>query len=233
MSNDNVVSLAAPAEVSDPLTDLLRAGARRLIEAAVSAEFGEYLSAFEEEKLPDGRRRVVRNGFVSDRTASPNAPREVGGIGTETSGAGEHVESVVVKAHGQLVSEQTRGHGVEHAANGRAARRPDAHPDRVAGRAHRHRFRPWRNGSAEELQGAMRPRWRSDLRRGSRLRISGRAEAAQQPALPGNSARPLPGGVLKPMPRFKAGLESVGALWHPERPAASRHFGRRLESRLV
>ena len=34
MSNDNVVSLAAPAEVSDPLTDLLRTGARRLIQAA-------------------------------------------------------------------------------------------------------------------------------------------------------------------------------------------------------
>ena len=67
MGNDNVVSLAAPAAVSDPLTDLLRAGARRLIEAAVSAEFGEYLSAFEEEKLPDGRRRMVRNGHLPER----------------------------------------------------------------------------------------------------------------------------------------------------------------------
>ena len=35
MSNDTVVSLAAPALVSDPLTELLRSGARRLIEAAV------------------------------------------------------------------------------------------------------------------------------------------------------------------------------------------------------
>ena len=67
MSNDNVVSLAAPASVSDPLTDLLRAGTRRLIEAAVSAEFGEYLSAFEEQKLPDGRRRMVRNGHLPER----------------------------------------------------------------------------------------------------------------------------------------------------------------------
>ena len=67
MGNDNVVSLAAPASVSDPLTDLLRAGARRLIEAAVSAEFGEYLSAFEEQKLPDGRRRMVRNGHLPER----------------------------------------------------------------------------------------------------------------------------------------------------------------------
>ena len=67
MGNDKVVSLATPASVSDPLTDLLRAGARRLIEAAVSAEFGEYLSAFEEEKLPDGRRRRGRNGHLPER----------------------------------------------------------------------------------------------------------------------------------------------------------------------
>ena len=36
MGNDNVVSLAAPAPVPDPLTELLRSGARRLIEAAVA-----------------------------------------------------------------------------------------------------------------------------------------------------------------------------------------------------
>ena len=54
MSNDTVVSLAVPAQVSDPLTELLRSGARRLIEAAVSAEFEEYLSGFVQEQLPDG-----------------------------------------------------------------------------------------------------------------------------------------------------------------------------------
>ena len=67
MGNDNVVSLAAPAEVSDPLTELLRSGARRLIEAAVTAEFEEFLGAFEAEKLADGRRRVVRNGHLPER----------------------------------------------------------------------------------------------------------------------------------------------------------------------
>ena len=41
VSNDNLVSLEAPAGISDPLTDLLRSGARRLIEAAISAEFEE------------------------------------------------------------------------------------------------------------------------------------------------------------------------------------------------
>ena len=66
MSNDTVVSLAAPAPVCDPLTELVRSGARRLIEAAVSAEFEEHLSAFVHEKLPDGRQRVVRNGHLPE-----------------------------------------------------------------------------------------------------------------------------------------------------------------------
>ena len=67
MSNDTVVSLAAPALVPDPLTELLRSGARRLVEAAVRAEFEEHLSSFGHEKLPDGRQRVVRNGRLPER----------------------------------------------------------------------------------------------------------------------------------------------------------------------
>ena len=67
MSSDTVVSLATPAPVCDPLTELLRSGARRLIEAAVRAEFEEHLSSFGHEKLPDGRQRVVRNGYLPER----------------------------------------------------------------------------------------------------------------------------------------------------------------------
>ena len=67
MSNDTVVSLVAPAQGSDPLTELLRTGARRLIEAAVTAEFEEYISRFVQEQLPDGRQRVVRNGHLLAR----------------------------------------------------------------------------------------------------------------------------------------------------------------------
>ena len=82
MSNDNVVSLATPAEASDPLTELLRTGARQLIEAAVSAEFQEYLSAFGSEKLPDGRQRVVRNGHLPERQILTGLG-EVGGTSTQ------------------------------------------------------------------------------------------------------------------------------------------------------
>ena len=74
--NDTVVSLVAPARVSDPLTEVLRSGARRLIEAAVTAEFEEYLSGFVQEKLPDGRQRVVRNGHLGKGNATGNDARE-------------------------------------------------------------------------------------------------------------------------------------------------------------
>ena len=78
MGNDKVVSLATPAVVEDALTELLRTAARRLIEAAVAAEFEECLSGFADERLPDGRRRVVRNGHVPRReilTATPSLPK--------------------------------------------------------------------------------------------------------------------------------------------------------------
>ena len=42
--------------------------AQRLLEAAVTAKFEEHPSGFLQEKLPDGRQRVVRNGtFPSAR----------------------------------------------------------------------------------------------------------------------------------------------------------------------
>ncbi len=41
MSKDNVVSLPSPEGVEDPLTELLRAGAKRLIQQAIEAELAE------------------------------------------------------------------------------------------------------------------------------------------------------------------------------------------------
>lgn len=46
MSDDALVSLAAPARESNPPGELLRSGGRRAIEAAVSAEFESCLSGF-------------------------------------------------------------------------------------------------------------------------------------------------------------------------------------------
>ena len=42
MSENNVVSLRQKDEIDDPLTEILRSGAKRLIEQAVEAEFAAF-----------------------------------------------------------------------------------------------------------------------------------------------------------------------------------------------
>ena len=75
MSNDTVVSLAAPALAPDPLTELVRSGARRLVEAAVRAELEEHLSAFGHERLPGGRlpERKILTGLGEVDVRAPKA----------------------------------------------------------------------------------------------------------------------------------------------------------------
>ena len=62
MNEDRVVSLRQKGAIDDPLTEILRAGARRLIAQAVEAEFEIFLDATADLVLPDGRQRVVRHG---------------------------------------------------------------------------------------------------------------------------------------------------------------------------
>ncbi len=54
MGNDKVVSLAAPAVVEDALTELLRTGARRLIDAAASGADLWVATSTSESKLSPG-----------------------------------------------------------------------------------------------------------------------------------------------------------------------------------
>lgn len=69
MKDCNLKEVATPvAQVIDPLTELLRNGARDLIRQAVEAELGRMLSDYEDLKLVDGRQAVVRNGYLPERT---------------------------------------------------------------------------------------------------------------------------------------------------------------------
>ena len=63
----NVVRLRQPDDVDDPLTDVLRAGARRLLAQAVELEAEAFLAGMQDLKLPDGRARVVRHGHGPER----------------------------------------------------------------------------------------------------------------------------------------------------------------------
>ena len=67
MSKAHVVELSGREEIADPLTELLRRGARTLIQQAVEAELGVFMESFHERKLDNGRAAVVRNGYQPER----------------------------------------------------------------------------------------------------------------------------------------------------------------------
>lgn len=67
MSQDNVIAFHKPEQIEDTLTELLRTGAKRLIEQAVEAELGELLSSYAGQTDGEGRAAVVRNGYLPER----------------------------------------------------------------------------------------------------------------------------------------------------------------------
>jgi transposase-like protein len=68
MTKDTVVAFRAPDGFSpDPLTDLLRQGARDLIAQAVEAELNAFLTAHADQTDASGRRRLVRHGHLPER----------------------------------------------------------------------------------------------------------------------------------------------------------------------
>ena len=66
-TSTNVVRLRQPDEIDDPLTEVLRAGARRLLAQAVELEAEAFLASMQDLKLPDGRDRLVRHGHGPER----------------------------------------------------------------------------------------------------------------------------------------------------------------------
>jgi putative transposase len=62
-----VVRLRQPDDIDDPLTEVLRAGARRLLAQAVELEAEAFLAELQDLRLPDGRARVVRHGHGPER----------------------------------------------------------------------------------------------------------------------------------------------------------------------
>ena len=67
MSNRTNKSDKTPAPVSDPLTELLRQGAKALISQAVEEELALLLSSHSNHRLGDGRLAMVRNGYLPER----------------------------------------------------------------------------------------------------------------------------------------------------------------------
>jgi transposase-like protein len=66
-SDSSVVPLRQPDAVEDPLTAVLREGARRLLAQAIEAEADSFLASMRDGRLPDGRERIVRHGHGPER----------------------------------------------------------------------------------------------------------------------------------------------------------------------
>jgi transposase-like protein len=90
-----VVPLRQPDEIDDPLTNIVRAGARQLLARAVEIEAETFLAAMRDLKLPDGRDRVVRHGHGPTRMIQT-------GIGPV------EVERVKIRDRGAAGSERVR-----------------------------------------------------------------------------------------------------------------------------
>ena len=72
MGQDNVVDFKTPEPfVDDPLTDVLRTGARKLLTEALETEIEGFLSQYRDLRDSQDRQRVVRNGYLPERDIQP------------------------------------------------------------------------------------------------------------------------------------------------------------------
>ena len=67
MTETNVFQLSQPGTFADPLTEVLRNGARALLTQAVEAEVAAFLGCHADKLTDDGRRRLVRHGHLPER----------------------------------------------------------------------------------------------------------------------------------------------------------------------
>ena len=67
MTDINVFELSQPGSFADPLTEVLRNGARALLTQAVEAEVAALLSCHADKLMDDGRQRLVRHGHLPER----------------------------------------------------------------------------------------------------------------------------------------------------------------------
>ncbi|MFH2064731.1 MAG: IS256 family transposase [Pseudomonadota bacterium] len=68
MTNDNVISLKKPEPfVDDPITEILRNGARKLLAQALETEIEMFINQYKDLADESGRQRIVRNGYLPVR----------------------------------------------------------------------------------------------------------------------------------------------------------------------
>ena len=75
MSHSTVVPLRRPDDADDPLTAILRSGARRLLAQAIEAEAEAFLAAMKGVALSDGASACCGTGMAPSARCKPGSAR--------------------------------------------------------------------------------------------------------------------------------------------------------------
>ncbi|MBK5101800.1 MAG: IS256 family transposase [Desulfobacteraceae bacterium] len=68
MKENKVIELKRPGSfIDDPLTEIMREGARKLLSEALKGEIEEFLIEYQELRRKNGTRRITRNGHLPER----------------------------------------------------------------------------------------------------------------------------------------------------------------------
>jgi putative transposase len=99
MSRDTtVISLRQPEAIDDPLSELAREGARRMLAQVLIAEADSFVAMWKDLKLPDGRDRVVRHGHGPHRAIQTGVGPAEGSMSMRTRVRRGNSEAVRAKA---------------------------------------------------------------------------------------------------------------------------------------
>ena len=90
MSRDTtVIAFRQPEAIDDPLSEVAREGARRMLAQVLIAEADRFVAMWKDLKLADGRNRVVRHGHGPQRAIQTGVgPIEVRRAKVRDRGAG-------------------------------------------------------------------------------------------------------------------------------------------------
>ena len=111
MSRDsNVFHFRQPDTIDDPLNELAREGARRMLAEALIAEADAFVAQLKGLKLPDGRDRIVRHGYGPERTIQTG----IGAVAVRRAKVrdrGEVIEAEKIRFTSAILPKWARGPG--------------------------------------------------------------------------------------------------------------------------
>ena len=110
MDGTTIIEFSGRDTVPDPLTDLLRKGARELLQAAVEAERDAFLAEFTERRTSDGRAAVVGNRYHPERAVQTGIEPVTAKVPKVRATDGKPVtfRSALVPPYGRSAEDATR-----------------------------------------------------------------------------------------------------------------------------